>query len=158
MSNTKETWEEVLTKLEGLGLKLKYHLESELADDDAEDAAEAAEDAAEAAAEGGEGARSSEMQSLMDGVEKFVDMIDDAFDAFGSAAKDDAVRSDMRDIGESLRNALAATWNDAGADLRDVLTRPKRAFDDDTVNGEVIGGTDVIDNVTDTVTDTVADS
>lgn len=135
MSNTKETWEEVLSKIEGLGLKLKYHLESELKAEDGDTAADtAAETAAEAIAEPVEAAEGdaeakNEFAPIIAGVEKFVDMIDDAFDAFGSASKDDAVRSDLRDIGESLRNALAATWNDAGADLREVLTRPKRDAD-----------------------------
>lgn len=134
MSNTKETWEEVLSKIEGIGLKLKYHLEAEFAEDpDAPKEADAVEDAS------GATEKPSEMDALMAGVEKFVEMIDDAFDAFGSAAKDDAVRADFRDLGEQLRNALASTWNDAGADLREVLMRPKRPADDSAI-GEIIAG------------------
>lgn len=135
MSNTKETWEEVLAKIEGLGLKLKYHLESEFAEDtDAPAEPDVVEDAS-----GTADPKPSEMDALMAGVEKFVEMIDDAFDAIGSAAKDEAVRSDFRDLGEELRNAFAATWNDAGADLREVLMRPKRPSDDSAV-GEIISG------------------
>jgi len=134
MSNSKENWEDVLSKIEGIGLKLKMHLEAEFADDpDEPKEADVVEDAAGTAEKG------SETDALMAGVEKFVDMIDDAFDAIGSAAKNDAVRSDFRDLGEQLRNALAATWNDAGADLREILMRPKRPADDSAV-GEIIAG------------------
>lgn len=142
MSSTKENWEEVLSRIEGLGLKLKYHLESEQAETAAEDAAEVAEAAVEEVVDADASAESpNELQSLIDGVEKFVEMIDDAFDAIGKASKDAAVRDDFRDIGESLRNAMASTWNDAGADLREILTRPKKDMADmadDALVGEII--------------------
>lgn len=91
-----ESWREVGAKLEAIGLKLRLHYEQE---------------------------HEPEPDDDRDAVTKFVGAIDDAFDALGNAAEDDAVKADVRDAGQALTNALAATFASVSRSAREALAR-----------------------------------
>lgn len=93
----REAWSSVADELEGLGLKLKLHLEQELAEDDDEST-----------------------EALF---ERLRERFDDAIDAVGNAAGDDAVRADLRETRERLVEAVAATFRTARQEVRRAATR-----------------------------------
>jgi hypothetical protein len=77
MTQAKETWAELGDRLEALGLKLKLHLE-----------------------QGSDGAFPEAMAKLGESVKG-------AFEAAGNAVKDDAVKADVRDVGQLLGDLLS---------------------------------------------------
>ncbi len=92
---SQDRWTDVRSKVEGLGLKLKLHLQQE--DDDADE---------------------REPGSTRAALDDLGERLEDAFEAFGNAAKDPAVRSDVRDIGYLLKDALQETLAEASDRLR----------------------------------------
>ena len=109
MDEVRDSWKQVASKVEALGLKLKLHLDQE------------ADDSVEVPEEG-------EMQSAFD---KFSSQVNDAFDAFGNAARDDAVKADVREIGDLLKEALTDTWRAVGAEIS-ARSKPADGRGDDT--------------------------
>ena len=91
MSDTKQAWEQVGHELQSLGLKLKLHLE--------------------------QGA-DAEREAAQDAVHSLVGALDQTFTSLGNAVRDDAVHEDLGKVAASLRDALAATLEDAGTTLR----------------------------------------
>ncbi len=91
-----DRWIDVKSKVEGLGLKLKLHLQQE--DDEA-----------------GEREPGSTKAAFDDLGER----LEDAFEAFGNAAKDPAVRADVREIGLMLKDAMRDTMSGVGAEVGD---------------------------------------
>ena len=92
MTNAQQRWKDLGDQLEALGLKLKLHVEqatSEVDDD------------------------------VRDGLAKAGKAIEDVFDALGEAVDDDAVRSDAREAGRRLLDAVNATFSEVGDVLRD---------------------------------------
>lgn len=87
-TDVKRAWTKVGDELSGLGLKLKYHMQQELTDDDDGDEVRAA-------------------------LKRLADAIDDTVDAAENAAKDPAVRDDVRSAGQLLIDALSTTVNEA---------------------------------------------
>jgi hypothetical protein len=118
-----DQWKDVKSKIEGLGLKLKLHLEQE--DDDADE---------------------REPGSTRKAFEDLGDRIEDAFEAFGNAAKDPAIRTDVKDLGLLLKDAIQDTLSGVGAEVRQAGERMKRG-----------GGTDATD-ATDTTDSPLEDS
>ena len=94
MSDVQHSWKDVAGKAEALGLKLKLHLEQE-------------KDETEPRAPG-------DTKALIDdlGVK-----LTDTFDSIGNAAKDPAVHDDVKEVGRLFRDALAATFTAAGAEV-----------------------------------------
>jgi ribosome recycling factor len=86
MSDAKTAWTEAGDSLSGLGLKLKLHYEQQ---------------------------RSEETENVRHevetAVERLTEVVKEAFDAVGAAAKDEAVRDDVKQVGESLGKALSAS-------------------------------------------------
>lgn len=99
-----DEWNEVKSKVEGLGLKLKLHIEQE--DDDADE---------------------REPGSTRKAFEDLGERLEDAFEAFGNAAKDPAVRSDVQELGILLKDALRNTMSDVGAEIRQAGQRMRDA-------------------------------
>ncbi len=99
MDEARESWKDVAEKVESLGLKLKLHLEQER--DHAVDE-RAAGDTSNA-------------------FEQLAGQVTDAFDSFGTAAKDDAVHSDVREIAELNKQALIGTFQAVGAEIGDLM-------------------------------------
>jgi len=101
VDDARDAWKDVATKVESLGLKLKLHLEQE---------------------------QDAEVQDRVEGETKnaFDELsgtVTDAFDAFGNAAKDDAVHSDVQDIAELIKQALIETFQAVGAEVGDLIEK-----------------------------------
>lgn len=105
-----DRWTDVRSKVEGLGLKLKLHLEQE--DDDADE---------------------RRTGSTKENLENLGERIEDAFEAFGNAARDPAVKADVKDLGLLLKDALRDTFSEVGAEVGDSLrtAREKMASSDE---------------------------
>jgi hypothetical protein len=71
--------------------------------------------------EGGDDAGATD--ELKDALRRMKDAIEDAVGAAGAAAKDPAVKADLKDVGRSLSDALAATFDEAGDEVRKVFGR-----------------------------------
>ncbi len=113
MSATQDAWKEVASKAEGIGLKLKLHLDQE--NDD-----------------------SSEKQpgDTETAVADLSQRLQDAFDAFGRAAKDPAVHSDVKEMGNSLLNAMSLTFHSVGATVSSAARNAAGAADPDIPEGK----------------------
>lgn len=82
MTTTNEAWAEVGDRISALCLKLKLHAEEELTDDEVCERA---------------------------GLHKLQAAVEQATDAIGDAYKDEAVRSDARDVARAVLEAVEAT-------------------------------------------------
>jgi hypothetical protein len=102
---SQDRWQEVKSKVEGLGLKLKLHLEQE--NDDADADAESSANDAKAA------------------LEEMGAKLQDAIDSLGHAAKDPAIRADVKDLGVLLRDAMNETLSTVGAEVGQILKKTK---------------------------------
>ncbi len=94
MAEIQDSWKEVASKAEALGLKLKLHLEQE------KDETEPREP--------------GDTKALIDDIGT---KLTDAFDSIGNAAKDTAVHDDVKDMGKLFRDALMVTINTAGEEV-----------------------------------------
>ncbi|MDH3499522.1 MAG: hypothetical protein OEM97_05330 [Acidimicrobiia bacterium] len=97
MTNARESWKEIGSKLEALGLKLKYHFEQERADDepDPDDRA----------------------------IQRLGRAIDEVADSVEHAVKDEAVKGDLKDIFRALPGALTQTFQQVSGDVRRALDK-----------------------------------
>ena len=93
MTSVHDAWQEVGSRLEALGLKLKLHFES-MRDEKATET----------------------VDRLRAGVQE-------TFEAAGQAMKGAAVRADVRGVGRLLAEALAATLGKVGDDRREAAAR-----------------------------------
>lgn len=98
MTEIRDTWRDVAAKAEAIGLKLRLHLEQE-------------EQAA------GEPRADTPTGGTRAAIDELGTKLKDAIEAFGAAAKDPAVRSDVVDMGSLLKDALVTTFSAVGADL-----------------------------------------
>jgi len=94
MADLQDSWREVASKAESLGLKLKLHLEQEQ-DETSE-------------------RQAGDTKAMVD---EFGQKLTDAFDSLGNAAKDPAVHADVKEIGTTLRDALMSTFAAVGAEV-----------------------------------------
>lgn len=117
MSETKQAWEEVGSKFSGLGLKLKYHFETARAAEPSEPA-EASEPGTNS-----EETNAQRERDVREALRKLGDALDDAFEALGAAAKDPAVKQDVKDVGQSLSGALSSTFAEVSEELRKAFRR-----------------------------------
>ena len=101
MADSRAAWRDTGERLNQLGLKLKLHYEQQRGED------------AERARGEVEGA-----------VRRLVDAVQDAFESIGAAAKDQAVREDVKQVGQSLTDALNATFAEVSDQVRKVMSRP----------------------------------
>jgi hypothetical protein len=108
MAEMQDSWKEVSSKAEALGLKLKLHLEQE------HDASEPRE--------------AGDTKALVDDL---TTKLTDAFDSIGNAAKDKAVHDDVKDVGRLLRDALVSTFHAAGAEVSNRTGGSTSSTDDD---------------------------
>ncbi len=90
----RESWKSVGNKAESLGLKLKLHLEQE------QDEAEPREP--------------GDTKAMIDDLGQ---RAQDAFDSMGNAAKDPAVREDVKDMGALFKDALLATFEAVSSEV-----------------------------------------
>ena len=92
MTDVKDSWREVASKAEALGLKLKLHLEQE------HDPSSEAEP--------------GDTKAMVDDLGR---RVQEAFDSMGNAAKDPAVHEDVKDMGRLVKDALFSTFADVSA-------------------------------------------
>jgi hypothetical protein len=88
MTTSAEAWKAVADRFSALGLKLKMHLQEELAEVDEEDT-----------------------------WDRVRESFEEVFEALGDAAKDPAVRSDVKEIAQAMADAANATVSDLRARL-----------------------------------------
>jgi hypothetical protein len=60
----------------------------------------------------------TDTSDVSDALDKLGRTVREAFDAAGQAVRDEAVRSDVRDVGRLFADAVTATFNRAKADIR----------------------------------------
>ncbi len=87
----KQAWKKVGDEFSALGLKLELHFEEERSDDDQETTAM---------------------------VKRLVDLVEDAFESVAEAAKDEAVRDDVRRAAGAFADAITVTVGEAGEEIR----------------------------------------
>ena len=110
MTDAKSAWNETGEQLTALGSKLGSHFEKQRAAD-------------------GEQARAQTEEAI----KRLGSAIQDAFDAVGTAAKDEAVRQDVKQVGRSLITALDVTF-------REVSDEVRKAFDKSSPDSPTEGG------------------
>lgn len=122
---SQDRWQEVKTKVEGLGLKLKLHLEQEAHEDDPD---------------------SETAEQTHAAIEEMGAKLQDAVNSLGNAAKDPAIRADLKDLGVLLRDAMNETFSTVGAEVGGILKKTKgemaaeQAEDHDAAVGESEAG------------------
>jgi DUF1365 family protein len=89
MSEQYKHWHEVSDRLDALALKVKLHM-AQAKDDD----------------------------GLPDTFNRLRDGVQDVFQAAGNAVQDEAVRTDVRELGRLLTDAFAETLERTGAEVR----------------------------------------
>lgn len=99
MGDIRRSWGDVASKVESLGLKLKTHLEQE---------------ADPAVLERPQGQTQTAFQQL-------TNRVTDAFDAFGTAANDKDVHSEVVELADLLKGALVDTVNAVGAEINVIV-------------------------------------
>jgi hypothetical protein len=94
MTQPQSQWSELSDKLEALALKLKLHLE-----------------------------QNQDSEEVTEALGRLRQSMQDAFDAAGTAVRDEAVRSDVRDVGRLLTDAVSTTLARVSEDIRDAFAR-----------------------------------
>lgn len=90
MTDVSSRWYEVGERLEALGLKLKQHFQQTGREDETADT-----------------------------LQRLRSSVNEAFESAGNAVKDDAVKSDVRETGRLLLDALSASLAKASEKLKD---------------------------------------
>ena len=122
MAELSDGWKQLAGRAEALGLKLKLHLEQEAADgNDGTDADESSE--------------SGSTKGLLDDMAK---KLQDAFDSIGAAAKDPAVREDVKDLGNLFKDAVTETFSSVSSEVGETMKRAtdRSSSDDGSSAGE----------------------
>lgn len=96
MPDVSSAWKDAGERFAALGSSLKAHFEER---------------------RDGETEREGE-KATADAADKLRTAVQDAFEALGAAAKDPAVKDDVRRVGQSLAGALSATFAEVSQDLR----------------------------------------
>ena len=118
MAEIGDTWKDVASKAEALGLKLKLHLEQEQ--------------------EPGDEPAPGDTKAM---VEDLGRKVQDAFESVGNAAKDPAVHEDVKEMGRLFKDALMDTLSTVGTEVRDRAAAATPTSDgpqDVVVDAEVI--------------------
>ena len=95
MADPRAAWNDAGERLSELGQKLRTHYEQQ---------------------HGVEGAQATE--ELADAARRLGGAVQDAFEALGVAAKDKTVQADVKQVGQSIYDALGATFGQVSEELR----------------------------------------
>jgi Flp pilus assembly pilin Flp len=93
MTGSHTRWTELSDRLEALALKLKLHLEQ------------------------------TGDEEVPEALGRLRHAVEDAFEAAGNAVKDEAVRADVREVGQLLGEAVSTTFAKVSDEMRDLLRR-----------------------------------
>ncbi len=102
MSDVRSTWNETGEHLSALGASLKTHYQQQRGSDGEQTRAE-----------------------LNDAVRKLTSAVQDAFEAVGAAAKDPEVKDEVKKVGQSVQQALGATFSEVSEELRKTFNQRK---------------------------------
>jgi hypothetical protein len=102
MADARSAWNDAGERLTELGQKLKSHYEQQHGTD-------------------GEQGR----DELAAAAKRLGGAVQDAFEAIGKAAKDHAVQADVKQVGQSVYEALGATFGQVSEELKRSLTQSK---------------------------------
>ena len=111
MTDARSAWLATGEQLTALGAKLGAHYEEQHAKDGDSDLTEDTYDKP----------ASSQPEEA---IKKLGEVARDAFEAAGTAARDEAVRSDVKQVGISLLGALEVTFREVSNEVRKVFDRP----------------------------------
>ena len=100
MTDAKSAWADTGEQLTSLGSKLGAHYEKQRGTDGAQARAETEE-----------------------ALKRLGQAVQDAFEAVGAAAKDEAVRQDVKQVGRSLASALDVTFRQISSEIRQAFDR-----------------------------------
>ncbi|HET9656732.1 MAG TPA: hypothetical protein VFP72_15375 [Kineosporiaceae bacterium] len=103
MTDARSAWHETGERFSSLGAKLKQHYEQQRGTDAEQSKAE-----------------------VRDALKRLSGALEDAFEAIGSAARDDAVKSDVKQVGQSLVGALGVTFNEVSAEVQRAFNRGEK--------------------------------
>ena len=106
MNDVMSAWKVAGDRLTALGSALKEHYEQRRA---------------------GEPGSELTQEEVASAKQKLTSVVTEAFDAMGAAAKDPAVKDDVRRVGQSLAGALSATFAEISDDLRKVADKSPAA-------------------------------
>ena len=111
MADVRTAWKQAGEQLSGLGLKLKLHYEEQRGAD-------------------ADGEQVRAQDEVKEAVRKLGAAVQDAVDAMGAAARDQAVKDDVREVGRSLKDALGVTFTEISDELGKAFDRgPKGQHD-----------------------------
>ena len=111
MADVRTAWKQAGEQLSGLGLKLKLHYEEQRGSD-------------------ADGEQVRAQDEVKEAVRKLGMAVQDAVDALGAAARDQAVKDDVREVGRSLKDALGVTFTEISDELGKAFDRgPKGQHD-----------------------------
>ena|SRR5664279_729329 len=102
MADAKSAWNDAGERLTELGQKLKTHYEQQ---------------------HGTEGEQTKE--ELADAAKRLGGAVQDAFEAIGKAAKDKSVQADVKQVGQSVYDALGATFGQVSEELKRSFAQTK---------------------------------
>jgi hypothetical protein len=102
MSETSDAWKTAGEQLSGLGQKLKQHYEDET-----------------------DGESTRRREDVESALRTLGNAVEGAFEAIGKAAKDPAVKDDVKVVGGTLKTALGVTFAQVSEDLRGVFAERK---------------------------------
>ena len=123
MSELQDSWKEVSSKAEALGLKLKLHLEQE---------------------QDGESERQEgDTKQMVDDLGR---KLGDAFDSMGNAAKDPAVHEDVKDLGRLFKDALLTTFQTVGAEVQSRTQTDTPGADEQAAHDAATAEVDALDD------------
>ena len=95
MTDAKSAWHETGERFSDLSAKLKLHYEQQRGQETDQAKAE-----------------------VREALQKLTGALEDAFETIGAAARDDAVKSDVKQVGQSLVTALGATFSQISAEVQ----------------------------------------
>jgi hypothetical protein len=101
MTAPESHWRALGDRVEELGQKLKSHLSQ------------------------------ADTSDVSDALDKLGRTVREAFDAAGQAVRDEAVRSDVREVGRAFADAVTATFNRAKADVKGETTGEVKPITDE---------------------------
>jgi hypothetical protein len=104
MADSRAAWNDAGERLTELGQKLKTHYEQQHGTDSTQ-------------------AR----EELADAAKRLGGAVQDAFEALGAAAKDKTVQADVKQVGQSVYDALGATFGQVSEELRRSFAASKGA-------------------------------
>ena len=102
MADARSAWNDAGERLTELGQKLKTHYEQQ---------------------HGTEGEQTRE--DLADAAKRLGGAVQDAFEAIGKAAKDKSVQADVKQVGQSVYDALGATFGQVSEELKRSFAQTK---------------------------------